>query len=77
MKVTLYDVDQPDRKIDGQYSIDATLGAPVVGDELLIGERDYNPDRHYVTATVRRRTWLLYDNRSGGGELRLWVQRTR
>lgn len=75
MKVTVYDVKQPDREIDGKYTIDTTLGAPAVGDELLIGERDYNPDRHYVTATVRRRTWMIYDNQAGGGELRLWVQR--
>ena len=35
MKVTVYDVDKPDRKLDGEYTIDTTFGAPAVGDEEL------------------------------------------
>ncbi|GIM88733.1 hypothetical protein [Paractinoplanes toevensis] len=75
MKVTLIDVDQPDRKIDGQYTIDTTVGAPAVGDEVYLLERDYNPDRYYLAATVRRRCWRYADNKPGGAELQLWVQR--
>ncbi len=75
MKVTVYDVNQPERAVDGDYTVDITLGAPLVGDELLIGERDYNNDRHYVVGTVRRRAWIFYNNAAGRPELRLWVHR--
>lgn len=75
MKVTVYDVDQPDRAMSGRYTIDTTLGVPAVGDEICLRERDYNRDRFYVEATVRRRRWLFSDNAPAGAELHLWVQR--
>lgn len=75
MKVTVIDVEQPDRPLDGNYTIDTTFGAPVVGDEIYLRERDYNRDRYYVTATVRRRTWVFSDNAPEVPELRVWIQR--
>lgn len=75
MKVTLYDVDQPDRPIGGAYTLDLTVGAPATGDEIYLRERDYNRDRYYLTATVRRRRWVLNDNSPEGAELQLWLQR--
>nr|WP_221374427.1 hypothetical protein [Actinoplanes polyasparticus] len=75
MKVTVYDVDQPDREIDGKYTIDTTLGAPMIGDELFVGERDYNPDKPLFAGVVRRRSWRIFSNAPHGGELRLWIQR--
>ncbi len=75
MKVTLHDVDQPDRTIDGQYTLDTSLGLPAIGDDIRLRERDYNRDRFYVAATIRRRIWLFSDNTPEGAELQLWVQR--
>jgi hypothetical protein len=74
MKVTVFDVKQPDREIGGEYTIDTTFGVPTVGDELYLRERDYNKDRFYLAATVRRRRWLFSDNSPEGAELQLWVQ---
>ncbi len=74
MKVKVIDVDQPDREIGGKYTIDTSLGLPGIGDEIFLRERDYNRDRYYLQATVRRRCWVLSDN-TQGGELELWVQR--
>ena len=75
MRVTVYDVDQPDRKVDGKYTIDTSLGLPAVGDEIYLLERFYNPDRYYVAGTVRRRQWFLPDDEPARAEMRLWVQR--
>lgn len=75
MKVTVYDVSQPDRGLGGKYTIDTSLGLPAIGDEIYLRERDYNSDRFYLQATVRRRVWLLSDNAPAGGEVALWVQR--
>jgi hypothetical protein len=77
MKVTVYDADQPERKIQGDYVIDTTFGAPAIGDELYLRERDYNQDRFYLEATVRRRRWVFSDNRSETAEVQIWVQRRK
>jgi hypothetical protein len=75
MKVTVYDVDKPDRKVDGDYTIDTTLGLPALGDEIYLRSRDYNADLFYMTATVRRRCWFFSDNKPQTGEVQIWVQR--
>ncbi len=75
MKVTLYDVEQPSRPIDGKYTIDTPLGLPAVGDEILLRERDYNTEIFYVAGTVRRRAWIFSDNAPHSPEVQLWVQR--
>lgn len=75
MKVTVYDVDLPDREVRGDYVIDTTFGAPSIGDELRLLERHYNPDRPYFAGTVTRRQWLFPDREREKAELRVWVQR--
>ncbi|GAA0494626.1 hypothetical protein Ade02nite_19990 [Paractinoplanes deccanensis] len=77
MNVKVYDVDQPDREIDGKYTIDTTFGLPAVGDELYLRERDYNTNRFYLEATVRRRRFVFSDNKPEGAEVHVWVQRAR
>lgn len=74
MKVTVHDVKHPDRELTGEYTIDTTIGVPSVGDEVYLRERDYNKDRFYMAATVRRRCWIFSDNAPAGAELQIWVQ---
>ena len=76
MKVTVHDVADPDRELSGEYTIDTTFGVPIPGDELYLRERDYNTDRFYMSATVRRRRWVFSDNKPEAAELQLWVQRS-
>ena len=77
MKVTLFDVDQPDRQVQGEYIVDTTMGAPAVGDEVCLRERDYNPDRFYFAGIVRRRRWLYSNNKPEIPELHLWIQQQK
>ncbi len=72
----VFDVDDKTRKpFRGNYLIDTTLGLPAVGDELFLRERDYNEDRFYLEAVVRRRRFVFSDNAPSGAELHLWVQK--
>ena len=75
--MTVYDVEKPDRRLDGQYTIDTTFGVPAPGDELYLRERDYNTDRFYVAAVIRRRRWVFSDNRPEAAEVHLWVQQAK
>lgn len=76
MKVSLYDVADPERPIGGRYTIDTTFGVPAVGDDIYLRVHDYDSTKKaYLAGTVRRRSWILSDDAPAGAELEIWVQR--
>ncbi len=76
MQVFLFDVANPDRAVGGRYTIDTTLGVPMIGDEIVLREHDYeNIKKAYYTATVRRRRWIFSDHEPDSATLQVWVQR--
>lgn len=76
MRVFLFDVADPDRALGGRYTLDTTLGVPLIGDEVFLRERDYQDvKKSYLAATVRRRRWIFSDQEPESAILQIWVQR--
>lgn len=72
MKVTVRDINQPERVITDAYAVDPLFGPPAVGDEIYLRERAYQTN-HLLIGTVTRRQWHVVTGEPHETELALLV----